>query len=214
MKYFFLGLITAAVAYSFGCLDTMIVSSNLVFRKNLRRLGKGSVWLSNFRRVYGVKGFALLTLVELLKDLVPLFIGGLLFKSGGNAAVGRALAMFCLVLGRSYPAIYGFRGSYASAALVLGAFMISFSLGAAVLVVFLAVTLLTRYFSVGTLAAAVILAAVGVLVVDDGTVLKLCVFTAVLVLVRAIPSFVRIAAKSEEKLSFKEDISYKFDKNF
>ena len=212
MKYWLFSLIVAALSYAFGCLSTMIISSNLIFHKNLRRLGSGSVWLSNFRRVHGIKGFALLALTELVKDLVPLLIGGLLFK--GHAETGHALAAVCLVLGRCFPLIYGFRGSYASAALVIAAFAINFSLGAAVLVVFVAVTLITRYFSVGTVAGAVVLAAVGVLVIEESVALTLCVFIAVILVVRAVPSFMRIAAKKEEKLSFKEDISYKFDKNF
>ena len=57
MKYWLFSILTAVIAYGAGCLSTMVIASNLVFRTNLRRLGKGSLWLSNFRRVYGAKGF-------------------------------------------------------------------------------------------------------------------------------------------------------------
>ena len=117
MKYWLFSILTAALAYCFGNLDTMAIASNFVFRTNLRRLGKNNAWLSNFYRVYGIKGFLKLALVELVKDAIPLLIGGWLFSSGKNSEVGHALAAFCLVLGRMYPVLSGFRGSYAAAAL-------------------------------------------------------------------------------------------------
>ena len=185
MKIWIFSIITAFLAYLFGSLSTMLISSRLVFRTNLRKLGRGSIFLSNFSRVYGVKGFVKLALVEFVKDAIPVVLGGLLFSSGGNAEVGRALAAFCLVLGRMYPSMYGFRGGYATAAIGIGAMFVSVSLGAAVLFAAALVTFLTRYLSLGTIAAAVALAVVGVLVVDNDLALKLVFFTAALTVIRS-----------------------------
>ena len=211
MKYWIFSILTAAIAYFFGSLSTLVLASNFIFRKNLRRLGRGSTWLSNFRRVYGVKGLLKLALIELVKDAIPVIIGGRLFSMSGNAEVGRALAAFCLVLGRAYPSAYGFRGSYATAALVIGSMFISFSVGAAVLFVCVLVTWATRYLSLGTLAGGIVLAVAGVLVIENSLAVRLCFFIAVLILIRTIPSLARIAAKKEERLSLEKDISYKFD---
>ena len=164
MKYWIFSTLTAIIAYLFGSLNTQVIASNFVFRTNLRRLGKGSAWLSNFRRVYGVGGLIKLALIELVKDAVPVIIGGRLFASSGNAEVGRALAAFCLVLGRMYPSIYGFRGSYATAAVAIGALFMNFSVGAAVLLVSVLITWATRYLALGTLAGGIVLAVAGVLV--------------------------------------------------
>ena len=76
--YILLLIPTAFFAYMFGGLDTMVLASNFVFRRGLWKLGRGNVWLSNFRRIYGVGGFVKLLLVELVKDLIPIFIGGIL----------------------------------------------------------------------------------------------------------------------------------------
>ena len=211
MKYWLFSILTAVIAYGAGCLSTMVIASNLVFRTNLRRLGKGSLWLSNFRRVYGAKGFLKLALVELVKDALPVLIGGLLFSSGGKGEVGRALAAFCLVLGRMYPSIYGFRGSYATAAIGIGAMFISFSVGALVLLVSILITFATRYIALGTLAGGIVLAAAGVLVLDNTLAVRLCFFIAALVLIRCLSALGRIARGKEERLNFKRDISYKFD---
>lgn len=211
MKYWIFSILTAVIAYFFGCLNTQVLASNFVFHTNLRRLGRGSAWLSNFRRIYGIKGILKLALVEFVKDALPLIIGGRLFASSGNAEAGRALAAFCLVLGRMYPSIYGFRGSYATAAVIIGAMFVSFSVGAAVLVVCVLVTWATRYLALGTLAGAVIMAVAGLLVIDNTLAMRLCFFLVVLVFVRMIPPISRIMAKKEERLNLEMDISYKFD---
>ena len=98
--YWLLLLPTALVAYIFGSMDTMVLASNFVFRQNLRRLGQGNRWLSNFRRLYGIPASLGLALVEVIKDLLPILIGGWLLGIKGHADVGRAFACFCLVLGR------------------------------------------------------------------------------------------------------------------
>ena len=209
MKYWIFSTLTAIIAYLFGSLNTQVIASNFVFRTNLRRLGKGSAWLSNFRRVYGVGGLIKLALIELVKDAVPVIIGGRLFASSGNAEVGRALAAFCLVLGRMYPSIYGFRGSYATAAVAIGALLMNCSVGAAVLLVSVLITWATRYLALGTLAGGIVLAVAGVLVIDNTLAVRLCIFIGVLVLIRMAPALSRIAARKEDRLE--KDISYKFD---
>ena len=73
--YWILLLITALFAYLFGSMDTMVLASNFVFRRNLMRLGDHSRWLSNFRRLFGISGFFKLLAVELVKNLIPLLIG-------------------------------------------------------------------------------------------------------------------------------------------
>ena len=211
MKYWFFSILTAVIAYGAGSLSTMVIASNLIFRTNLRRLGRGSLWLSNFLRVYGVKGFLKLGLVELLKDALPVMIGGWFFSSGGNADVGRALAAFCLVLGRMYPSIYGFRGSYATAAVCIGAMFVSFPVGAMTLLICTLITWATRYIALGTLAGGIALAIGGVLVMENALSVRLFLFIGALVLIRTAGAISRITAGKEERLNFKRDISYKFD---
>ena len=212
--YWLLLLPTALVAYVFGSMDTMVLASNFVFRQNLRRLGEGNRWLSNFRRIYGVPGFIKLALVEVIKDLLPILIGGWLLGVKGHADVGRAFACFCLVLGRLYPVFYGFKGGHAGIALVVGAFTLSSSVGGAALVVLALVTWFGRFLSLGAVAAAAIVMMVSVLVVDGDLVLRLLVFAAGLILFKHIPALIRIIQGREFRFSLKEDITYKLDERF
>ena len=212
--YWLLLLPTALVAYVFGSMDTMVLASNFVFRQNLRRLGQGNRWLSNFRRLYGIPGFIKLALVEVIKDLLPILIGGWLLGVKGHADVGRAFACFCLVLGRLYPVFYNFKGSHAGIALVVGAFTLNSSVGGAALVVLALVTWFGRYLSLGAVAAAAVAMMVSVLVVDGDLVLRLLAFSAGLILFKHIPALIRIVQGREFRFSLEEDITYKLDERF
>ena len=212
--YWLLLLPTALVAYIFGSMDTMVLASNFVFRQNLRRLGQGNRWLSNFRRLYGIPGFIKLALVEVIKDLLPILIGGWLLGIKGHADVGRAFACFCLVLGRLYPVFYDFKGSHAGIALVVGAFTLNSSVGGAALVILALVTWFGRYLSLGAVAAAAVTMMVSVLVVDGDLVLRLLVFSAGLILFKHIPALIRIVQGREFRYSLEEDITYKLDERF
>ena len=212
--YWLLLLPTALVAYVFGSMDTMVLASNFVFRQNLRRLGQGNRWLSNFRRLYGIPGFIKLALVEVIKDLLPILIGGWLLGIKGHADVGRAFACFCLVLGRLYPVFYDFKGSHAGIALVVGAFTLNSSVGGTALVVLALVSWFSRYLSLGAVAAAAVAMMVSVLVVDGDLVLRLLVFSAGLILFRHIPALIRIVQGREFRFSLEEDITYKLDERF
>lgn len=209
--YWILLILTAFIAYLFGSLDTMVLASNFVFHRNLRRLGNEATWFSNFRRVYGISGFVRLLVIELVKDIIPILIGGLLLSFKGHADVGRAFAGFCLVLGRLYPAIYTFRGGSAAIAMVVAGCGAGMSVGIAAGFVMLAVIAVSRYMSLGVFAGAAIYAAVSVVMLDESIMLRLALFTAVLVLIKHIPALIRVIRKSEPRLSFERDITYKLD---
>lgn len=214
MIYTVLLILIAAIAYTAGSFSTLALGSNFVFRDNLFKLGRGNAFISNFYRVHGVKGIALLTLTELVRDIFPILVGSLLLGIKGHADVGRAFAGFCLVMGRLYPVFYDFKGSHAAPCLIVAAMMVNFSAGIAVAVTFVALTLLSRYMTVGAAASAVVLIVVSVLSIDESLVLRLCIFMAAAVLIKHIPAYLRIRAGKEERLSFKKDISYKFDEKF
>lgn len=209
--YWILLILTAFIAYLFGSLDTMVIASNFVFRRNLRRLGNEATWFSNFRRVYGLGGFLRLLVIELIKDIIPILIGGLLLSIKGHGEVGRAFAGFCLVLGRLYPAIYVFRGGSAALAMVVAGCAASMSVGIAAGLVMLGVIIVSRYVSLGVFAGAFVYAALSVVMLGESIMLRLAIFTAGLVLIKHIPAIIRVLRKREPRIGFAEDITYKLD---
>ena len=209
--YWLLLLPTALFAYLVGSLDTLVLASNFVFHRNLRRLGDSRVWLSNFYRIYGIPGFVKLLIVELVRDALPILLGSVLLGIRGHADAGRAFAGFVLVLARLWPALYGFRGSDASIAFAVAAFAVEPSVGVAAAIIILAVIVVTRYISLGTTVGAAVSLLVAVLVIDDSLLLRLVLMTAGLVILRHIPSLVRLFRGNEPRLSFEKDITYKLD---
>ena len=209
--YWLLLLPTALIAYLLGSLDSMVLASNFVFRRNLARLGKGNIWISNFRRIYGVKGALKLLAVELVRDMLPILIGGGLLAIKGHGSVGFVFAGFCLVMGRLFPLFYELRGGHAALCLVCTAMMTELSAGIATLLMMVVAIAATRYISVGTVVGALTYAIVTVMVVDESVIVKLAVFIALAVVLRHIPSFIRIVRGTEERLTGEEDITYKLD---
>lgn len=209
--YWILLLLTALFAYGMGSLSTLIMAGQLIFHRDLRELGRGNIWLSNFRRIYGWKGFVKLGLLEIVKALLPMLLGGLLLSARHHADAGRAFAAFCVMLGRLYPLFNRFKGCHGTVALTVAAFCVTPSAGFAVAVVAAAVTWFSKYLSLGAIAGALVLIATAVLVVDQQTTMLLGVLIGVLVLVRHIPAILRLTRHREPRLSFREDLSYKFD---
>ncbi len=209
--YWILLLLTAFVAYVLGSLNSKLLASQLIFRENLLRLGKGSAWLSNFYRIYGIKGMIQYGLMEAAKCLLPILLGGLLLSIQEHAIVGRAFAGFCLVLGNTFPVFNRFRGNMGVVALVFAAFCVDTSVGIAAVAVMGTVAWFSRYLPLAAIVGALITILLSLLVLDDRLSILLTVFSAVLVLIRQLPAIPRLLGGTEQKFKLEHDISYKFD---
>ncbi len=212
--YILLLLITAVIAYFFGSISTVVLASNYVFHRNLYRLGRGNALISNFRRIYGIKGIIKLLLVELLRDIVPILIGGILLGFRGHAEVGRVFAGFCLVIGRLYSVFYDMKGSSATLCIVVMGLFVDSSVGIAAGVMAVAVTLLSKYISMGAVVGAITLAVTAALLVEDSLIIRISIYTALIVVFKHLPAISRVMNGKEERLSFKEDLTYKLDQTF
>lgn len=212
--YGILLLITAAVAYCMGSLDVMVLASNFLFRYNLNRLGRRNDWLSNFKRIYGLKGALKLLLVEAVRDTIPIVIGGLLLGIRGYADVGRAFAGFCLLMGRLWPVFYGLRGSWGIMPLIFAALFTDASLGVVAAILFLGVLALSGYMPVAVAVAAFAAGLAPLLIVENKVVIYLMAFTGAAVLVRNFRGILDVLRGKEPKVSFREDLSYKFESKF
>ena len=214
LAYILLLSLSAFFAYTIGSIGTLRAAGRYVFHRNLSRLGQGNVWLSNFRRIYGIGGLVKLLAVELVKDLLPILLGGLLLAIKGKAEVGRAFAGFCMVMGRLWPVFNRYKGCRGCVALALAGAIVEPSVGIAAAAVCAATVWFSRYISFGAALAAVITIITGILMVDNRLAMLLMIGTAVLVLLRQIPSLLRILRGREERLSFQTDLTYKLDSKF
>lgn len=212
--YWLLLLVTAVIAYAVGSMSALVLASNYIFHYNLKRLGHGNDWVSNFKRVYGLKGALELLFVEAIKDCVPIVIGGILLGIKGHPEAGRAFAGFCIIMGRLWPLYYGLKGSHAVMPMIFTGLFASPSLGIAIAAVFVGVFLVTKYVSVAACVTAAALALAPLLIIEDKVVSYILAFAAGAVIIKHIPSLKRVFSGREEKITFKEDLTYKFDEKF
>ena len=78
----------------------------------------------------------------------------------------------------------------------------------------LAVIWFSRYLSLAVLTGAAVFLIAALLLVDDRLAMFLCIFISAVVIVKHLPAIPRLSSGKETKISFKEDINYKFDEKF
>lgn len=214
LLYMLLLALVAFVSYTIGSVGTLRVAGQFVFRQNLSRLGRGNLFISNFRRLFGISGSIKLTLLEIVKDLLPLLFGSLILSLKGQAEVGRAFAGFCMLMGRLWPVFNRFNGCHGCVALAVAGALIEPSVGAAAAVVSAAVIWFSRYISLGAVLGAVMMIITSILVVENQLPMLLLIGSSALVVARHLPALLRISRGGEERLSFQEDLTYKLDSKF
>jgi len=206
-------LITALLGYVLGSLKTMNIASHYIFRTDIMRIGKRNAWISNFRRKYGIQGFLKLLAVEVIKNALPIFLGGILMGSA-NRTLGYAFAGFCVTLGSLFPVFNRFRGNHAIVPIVLTAMFMRLPLGLTVMVLAVIAIWASKYLSLSAVISAVVLLGGAVMTVDGAMIIPVIAFLAGIVILKHIPALIRLSKGTEIKLNFDEDISYKFDEDF
>ena len=139
-------------AYLIGSIPTGLIFGKLIWKKDLRQYGSRNIGATNAWRILGKKAGLLVFIFDFLKGQLGVLLGALIFATPGAMVVGGLLAM----LGHMFPIFIGFRGGkgVATGLGVVAALMPKVT--AIVIVVWLVLTLITRYVSVASIVAAVL----------------------------------------------------------
>lgn len=195
-------LVSAVAAYLLGSLNFAIIFSKLFYQDDVRQHGSGNAGATNMLRTYG-KGKAILTLAcDMLKCVVAILIGSMLFGVMGADIAG----LFC-VLGHVFPCWYKFRGGKGVAVTAVVILMTSFPVFLILLLVFAIIVIGTRYVSLASVMVAllypVLLSSWNSLVSDGAERdVLMAVIIAVIVVVMHRENIKRILDKTESKISF------------
>lgn len=148
-------ILTIIIGYLLGSISTGVVLSHLVSGKDIRSEGSGNIGTTNMLRVMGRK-MALFTFIgDMLKGIIAVLIGKLLVGGELGGVLGVAGALF----GHTYPVFFGFKGGKGIAT-GFGSLLFVFPIQAlSAFTLFLILTALTHYVSVGSIAAALALPA-------------------------------------------------------
>lgn len=150
----------AITAYLCGCFNGAVIVSKYILRDDVRKHGSGNAGLTNFFRTFGGPLTLLVLALDVAKAIVAVLAGAALANgfapSQWNGALGIYgkywAALFCL-LGHMFPCMFGFRGGKGilSGGTVL--WMVDWRIGLACWGLFLLLTILTRYVSLGSCCA-------------------------------------------------------------
>ena len=110
-----MALVTAAQAYLLGSVDTGILVSKYLYHDDVRNHGSGAAGMTNLLRTFGKKAAALTALGDVLKGVIAVCIGRVLFQNlpegvTASAYLGVYLAAIFAVIGHLKPLYFGFKG--------------------------------------------------------------------------------------------------------
>jgi glycerol-3-phosphate acyltransferase PlsY len=147
-------LLTLPIAYLLGSIPFGYLLVRIFRKEDIRAIGSGNIGATNVARS-GAKGLGIATLVlDALKGFVAVMFA--LHIAPGNLDLAAAAAV-AAILGHVFPIWLGFKGGKGIAT-ALGVFLaLSWPTALCALVVFILVTLASRYVSLGSILGAVAL---------------------------------------------------------
>ena len=189
-----------AVAYLLGSLSFSILVVRIVAHKDIREEGSGNAGATNVLRNHGAAAGIAVAILDIAKGAVAVVLMRAVTADPAYAAG----AAFAVVLGHVFPVFFRFRGGKGVATTV-GAFAaLAWAPTLVAVGVFVAVVAMTRYVSLGSVLATVLLPPISILFfrVPDAAVLAECA-VALLVVFKHLDNLKRLAAGTERKLGSK-----------
>ena len=157
--------VCAAAGYLLGSFNGAILISKWFRGEDIRSKGSGNAGLTNFYRNYGGLDTLLVLLIDVGKTVLACFVGGWIIKAAGFSSENflqdwtDEAQMLCggfSVIGHIFPLWFGFKGGKGILTCGTLAAFVDWRIIMTLLVVFIAVVLITRYVSLGSIIAAVV----------------------------------------------------------
>jgi glycerol-3-phosphate acyltransferase PlsY len=202
-----LWLITLAIAYLLGSIPFGYLLVRLFRREDIRSVGSGNIGATNVARAGG-KGLGIVTLsLDLLKGLAAVLIAKHLAPgTPGNPSDLAVAAGIAAILGHVFPVWLGFKGGKGVAS-ALGVFLaLAWPAAISALVVFILVFALTRYVSLASILAAVMIPPFALLWMPDRSPVFVggVIFLALLVVSKHHSNITRLMQGKESRFGSKK----------
>ena len=147
-------IVSALAGWFIGGLNLAITLSKAVYHEDIRSIGSGNPGFTNFKRVYGSRYAWFVFAFDLLKSALPCLLFGLWFRSlGYDFRLGAAYTGLFVMLGHSFPVLYGFRGGKGFLVLLSELFVLDWRAGLISFAVLTVMLLTLRYMSLATMTA-------------------------------------------------------------
>lgn len=198
-------VITILTGYLLGNLNGAVSISVLFGHDDVRSHGSGNAGLTNFIRSYGIARAGLVIIIDMLKAVLACFVGRLLLTPYGYALEGAMLGAIAVSVGHDFPALLGFRGGKGILCALAVTLALDWRIALICLALFILIVLITRYVSLGSVLAAICLAALFVVFhMDRPLVMAGGIVLAALAIFMHRGNIVRLCKGNERKISLQK----------
>jgi len=215
-------IVAAIMSYLLGAINGALITSKVFFRKDIRDYGSGNAGLTNAYRVFGTKGAIGTLVVDTLKAAAAVYLTQLLLSgqlshylgddltakeiAKGAHAIAKMYGGFFAMVGHAFPLYYGFKGGKGVLVCGITALMINPWVGLLSIGLFILITLVFRYVSLGSLIAGMIFFPVlTVLIIKQTPATILSIMCGLLIVIMHIPNIIRLIRGKESKFMAKKE---------
>ena len=164
-----MAIAVVVLAYLLGSINFAVIFSKLFMKKDVREVGSGNAGTTNVMRSAGFVPGALTFLCDALKGFAACYIGKMVFQTlsdvrGDDLGVlGAYICGLICMLGHVFPVFFKFKGGKGVATSV-GIFAVCAPIAIALgLAVYAVITLTTKYVSLASLSATVVVVVTSVI---------------------------------------------------
>ena len=183
-------------AYLIGSIPFALVLARRWGGHDLHRIGSGNIGAANVLRASGIRAGVVVAILDIAKGAAGVAVGGRI----AGVEHAEALAGFAAVVGHIYPIWLKFRGGK-GVATACGAFAVLAPLAVpAALVAFVAGIWITRYISIGSVLATIVLPPVAYLAGYPAPVVASSCAAAALIVFRHRSNLARVRVGTERRV--------------
>jgi glycerol-3-phosphate acyltransferase PlsY len=192
------------IAYLLGSIPTAVWVGRIFYGKDVREFGSGNAGATNTFRVLGKKAGIPVLLFDILKGSIAVYLACYFvdYQEGTSDFVNYQLVLgIGVLIGHIFPVYVGFRGGKGIATLLGIMIAIHPQAAFSCIGIFLAVFLLTKYVSLGSMISAICFPLLIILVFNSeiASLVIFSIFIAIMVLITHQKNIERLLRKNESK---------------
>ena len=202
-------IIVALIAYLLGSISFSVIISKKMAGFDVREKGSGNAGSTNVLRTVGKKAAILTLICDCLKGVIAIlvaFIAGKIMKNLDGALLIQLAGIFVIV-GHTFPVFFKFKGGKGVATSLGVLLMVNWQIGLICLVFALIIMALTRFVSLGSVAAAILFPVLTIFIHTNylvpGNYIVFGIILGAFVIFNHRSNVQRLLTGKENKLSFK-----------
>ncbi len=189
-------IVILSLSYFIGSIPNGLIFGKMIWKVDLREYGSGNIGATNAWRTLGKKAGLLIFALDFLKGVIPV----LLAESFIGTSWSMVFAGFMAIVGHVFSIFTLFEGGKAVAT---GLGVITVMMPKPALIVFLvwlAIVLITRYVSLGSIVASILVPILAIFFEYPQPFVDFGVFAATLIVLRHRPNIKRLFNGTENKI--------------